>query len=1289
MKKQQITCQINFLNLVLLFIFSNLIFLLNSQTKVEQIEVIWGENQKKSVGNKDYFLPFIVGQEYDVYMPNFTKKIKVGNNSDVKVKLVNKNLVQATSQDLEFFSSFNIEIPTSIEIKSKTSKARNTNFLVIDFFPFVKENNVVYRIYSVDLELQEFSTNNYTNKDYVTQSVLSDVESQFFKISVKTDGIYKMDKNWFDANGISTSSLNPNHVNIYGNGEGKLPELNGEFRTDDLAKNAIKFVGDSDNLFESDEYFIFYAWGPNKWNYSSSFFRRDLNVYSEDSYYFIRISETEAPLRINQIASSNQVEQTVVTDFDHYDIYENDLKNLTGGGQRWYGELFDTELSRNFSFSIPSLKISEPIKLFGSLASNAKSGGNTIEIGFNGNNVYNASFPSSSTDYRRLDFNFEALSSSETNIVNITINRLSPSILSYLDKIELNCRRNLVFSGTQFRFRDSRSVVLGSISKFEISNAQASYFIWDVTNRHEPKIIESVFNLGKLSFNVSTDSLREFVCSNGSTFNAPTFVGRLSNQNLHGLTPASLLIVTHPLFLGEATRLAQIHVNDGTPTHVVTTEQVYNEFSSGSMDPTAIKTFAKMFYDRANGDISKMPENLLLFGDGTYDPKNRVSGNNNFIPTFQTQGLNSEDHIYNLVTDDYFGMLDNNESLNNSDMMDIGVGRMIVSTEEEAKEQVDKIVQYLKRGINVAEVSNCGNGEANCSSYGDWRLKCVQIADDEENGYFINVDTEPQYEAIKMNHPEINLEKIYLDAYPQVTNAGGERYPDVFVAITDRVQRGSLIVNYVGHGGEVGVAEERVITIPQIQSWTNMCNLNLFVSATCEFTKFDDPARVSAGEWVYLNPTGGAIALMTTTRSVFFGVNSITGEKFFDNVFDRDANNRALTFGEIMRKTKNEAGSSSNKRSFNLIGDPALRIALPEYKVVIDSINSFSPSQYQDTLEALSKVRIKGRVVDYSNNTIPNFNGILTPSIFDKIKIAQTLGQNEKSPIIQFETQKNVLYKGKASVKSGVFDFSFIVPKDINYSFGNGKISLYANSENLDAGGNENKVIIGGISEAGLNDNIGPEISLFLNEETFIDGGLTNESPILIAKIFDENGINTVGNGIGHDITAIIDAETSNPIVLNDYYNADLDTYQSGSLRYNLTNLEPGEHSLTLKVWDVNNNSSESTINFEVRLSEEFALDHVLNYPNPFTTNTSFFFEHNQACNALEVQIQIFTVSGKLVKTINEDVFNECFRSDGIAWDGRDDFGDQLAKGVYIYNLSVTNSENKKASKIEKLVLLK
>lgn len=1260
---------------------------LNAQKKSEKILISWGENQKKTYQDRELLIPFILGQEYNSYTPNFSKSIKIKYNAIAEVSFTNLITEQAKNEDIEFLNLFDVTVPTALNLNSKTTKSRDQNFLTVQFIPFIKKDNSIHRILSFDLSIDENVNYSFSKKDYVNESILADQSSAFYKIAVRSDGIYKLDKTWFDANGITVN--NPNHVNIYGNGSGKLPELNGAKKIDDLAKNAIMFVGDNDQIFESGEYFLFYGWGPHVWKSSGEVFKRDLNIYSDDSYYFIRISSSEPPFRINEIASTSDTENQTVTDFNHYDIYEQDLLNLTGGGQRWYGELFDLELSKNFSFNIPNLKTSSPLNFSTSIACNAKTSSNSILINLNNNSVLNASIPSSSTDYRRVEYNYSGLSSSESNSINITISRTSPSILTYLDKIELNCRRNLTFSGTQMRFREVKSVGTGNISKFVVANTQANYFFWDVTNKQVPKLIQGQQSGTTCSFKAKTDSLREFVCSNGSSFNSPTFVSSVSSQNLHGLGFAKLLIVTHPLFLSEANRLAQIHENEGTATHLVTTDQVYNEFSSGMMDPSAIKYFAKMFYDRANGDVEKMPENLLLFGDGTYDPKNRVTGNNNFIPTFQTQNSNSEDHISNLVTDDYFGMMDDNESLNNSDMMDIGVGRMIVSTQQEAKEQVDKIVQYLKRGINLTESSNCADGSGNCSSYGDWRLKYVQIADDEENGYFINVDTEPQYQIVSTNHPEMNFDKIYLDAYQQVTSAGGERYPDVFDAISDRVQRGALVINYVGHGGEVGVAEERVITIPQIQSWTNLCNLNLFVSATCEFTKFDDPARVSAGEWVYLNPIGGAIALMTTTRSVFFGVNSVTGEKFFRNVYQRDADFKAKTFGEIMRLTKNQAGSNDNKRSFNLIGDPALRIALPEVKVLIDSINSYSPSLYQDTLQALSKVRIKGHIADYGNSTLTDFNGILTPTIFDKLKTSQTLGQNAKSPIIQFETQKNVLYKGKASIKNGYFDFTFIVPKDINYSYGKGKISLYANSENLDAGGYENKVIIGGISETGLNDNIGPEISLYLNDENFVDGGLTSENPILIAKVFDENGINTVGNGIGHDIMAIIDAETSNPIILNDYYNSDLDTYQSGSIRYNLKNLSEGSHTLSLKVWDVNNNSSESILNFEVRSSKEFELKNVLNYPNPFTTNTNFMFQHNQACDHLEVQIQIFTISGKLVKTINKAVYNDCFSAEGIAWDGRDDFGDQLARGVYIYNLTATNSLNIKASKIEKLVLLK
>jgi hypothetical protein len=1287
MKHTKQTIQIIFfLRILSLFYFLSS-FNCFSQTKIEKIEIKWGENSKKEIHGKDFLLPNIIDQDFSYNKPNFTKILPIKYQANYELDLISKTKSEASQDDILYLNHQQIEIPTELEINYEITKARNKNFLILSFFPFVEENNVVYRINSIEFSLSEIPNATFKKKDYVNQSVLSDPYSDYFKISVSSDGIYKLDKAWFDENGIKVD--NPNHINIYGNGFGKLPELNSEFRIDDLAKNAIEFVGDNDAIFENDEYFLFHAFGPHRWRESAGNFRRDLNVYSDESFYFIRISETDIPLRINEISSSGINETHLVTDFNHYDIYEQDLKNLTGGGQRWYGELFDVELSRTFTFSIPNILSSSPVQFNSSLATNAKSGTNTITFSVNGNIVLSNPMSSSSADYRRLDYSFSHNVNSDNLAVKIDINRSSPQILTYLDKIEINCRRNLIFTGNQLRFRDTKSVGTGNVTKYQLSNITTNHFVWDITNRHVPRKVKVDYIGNTLTFKLSSDSLREFVCSSGLNFASPRFVGSVASQNLHGLSVSSLIIVTHPLFLSEANRLAQIHNNEGTSTQVVTTEQVYNEFSSGMQDPTAIKTFVKMFYDRSNGVEANMPKNLLLFGDGTYDPKNRVSNNNNFVVTFQTQTSTSEDHISNLVTDDYFGMLDDNESLQNSDMMDVGVGRMIVSTEEQARQQVDKIVHYLREGINQNEAANCADGTGNCSSFGDWRLKCVNIADDEEYGYFINEDTEPIYENLKANHPEINVDKIYLDAYQQITLAGGERYPDVFDAITDRVQRGSMIINYVGHGGEVGVAEERVITIPQIQSWSNMCNLNLFLSATCEFTKFDDPARVSAGEWVYLNPKGGAIALMTTTRSVFFGVNSDIIKRFFQNVYQKDQNKKALTFGEVMMNTKNQAGANANKRSFNLIGDPALRIAIPEFKVVIDSINSFSPNLYQDTLEALSRVRIKGHVEDFSNSVLTDFNGVLTPTIFDKIKMSQTLGQNLKSPIIPFETQKNILYKGKASVKNGYFDFSFIVPKDINYAYGPGKISLYANSENYDAGGFENKVIIGGISAEGLSDNVGPEINLFLNDENFVDGGLTDENPILIAKLFDENGINTVGNGIGHDITAIIDEKTANPIVLNDYYNSDLDTYQSGSLRYNLKNLEEGKHTLKLKVWDVNNNSSESMVEFEVRKSKNVELKHVLNYPNPFTTNTSFFFQHNQTCKNLEVQIQIFTISGKLVKTINKEMYNECYMSDGISWDGRDDFGDQLARGVYIYNLSVTNSENERANKIEKLVLLK
>jgi hypothetical protein len=390
-----------------------------------------------------------------------------------------------------------------------------------------------------------------------------------------------------------------------------------------------------------------------------------------------------------------------------------------------------------------------------------------------------------------------------------------------------------------------------------------------------------------------------------------------------------------------------------------------------------------------------------------------------------------------------------------------------------------------------------------------------------------------------------------------------------------------------------------------------------------------------------------------------------------------------------MMRTKNDALDSDNKRSFTLIGDPALKIALPSLKVITDSINGKNPTVEIDTLNALSKVRIKGHIEDVNGNIQNGFNGILVPSIFDKVKKMKTLGQDPNSPEIEFELQRNIVYKGKSSIVNGYFDFSFVVPKDIALSIGKGKISYYAYDANVDAYGYDTNFRIGGINPTGINDDEGPQLEVFLNDEKFIDGSITDETPVLLVKAFDENGINTVGNGIGHDITAVIDGKSSEPIVLNEYYSSELNSYQSGEIRYQISELEPGRHTVLVKVWDVNNNSSSVETSFVVNERQTPVLSNVYNYPNPFTTSTEFMFEHNQSCSTLDVQVQIFTISGKLIKTINENVNTVGFRNQGIKWDGRDDFGDQLGKGVYIYHLKVKNPDGELAEKTEKLVLLK
>lgn len=1284
---------LNFYRLISITTLSIFMILLHGQAQnLKTVIIPWKSSEEVILNGKKTFIPSIENQYYNGKKPIFIWKEKT--NFDTNWELLSFSSVEASTNDINYIKNESIEIPNQIEFKSKIVNENNSKFLSFQLFPFVQEKGKIQRITSINIQSTiQKSKSRSTNKSLISHSVLSPGSGKWVKIKIQKSGIYKINKTFLEQCGINTSNLDPKTINIFGNGEGKLPELNSINITDDLAKNSIFINGEADGIFNENDYILFYGWGPTKWSKSStSEFNYDQNIYSDFAYYFININENESPKRIAITPSSSSSITNNVNTYSYYQNHENDLVSLMKGGQRWYGELFDTELERYFEFNIPNIENSTPVNFKINIASNANStSGNKQIYSINSTQLFSANLPNSSSDsYGRSTLSFSLNNPSSYIPLKMNITRTSPSILTYLDNIVINARRKLIFDSNQFNFRDLNSIGTGRVSEFTISNSLPSSFVWDITSKQNPIIIQSTNNNSLLSFRVETDSLKEFVASDGVAFYTPEIIGNIAYQDLHGLPQADYLIVSHKEFISQAERLANLHRQNGLLVNVVTTEQIFNEFSSGMLDPTAIKRFAKMFYDRSLILNSTSPKYLLLFGDGTYDPKNRVENNNNYIPTYQS--VYSEDPISALVSDDYYGLLDDNESFDDIDLLDIGVGRLLVSDIQMAKQQVDKIEHYMKNGSSLFNNTDyCGTTSS--STFGDWRTNYVLIADDEQNGAFVSTDAEPNYSYVRINHPELNCDKIYLDAYNQISTAGGQRYPDVFNAINEKINSGALVINYIGHGGEVGVAEERVITVPQIQSWNNINKLNLFVSATCEFTKYDDPSRVSAGEWASINPTGASIALMTTTRAIYISINTDILQNFYKTVFERDSNFEPLTFGEIIKRTKNLAYASENKRCFSLIGDPALKIALPKLKIITDSINSKSPNNSVDTLKALSKVTIKGHIEDFYNNSLSNFNGILTPTIYDKLKTIETLGQDVESPVIDFEIQKNALFKGKTSIINGKFEFSFIVPKDINFSYGNGKISYYADNGNTlktnDAIGQESRFIIGGINSNGVIDNIPPTVKLYINDDKFVDGGITNQTPTLIAKVEDENGINTVGNGIGHDITAIIDGETAKPFILNNYYSANLDSYQKGEIKFTFPDLEIGNHTLSFKIWDVNANSTETSINFIVQEKEEIAISHVLNYPNPFTSKTDFYFEHNQICNELDAMIQIFTISGKLIKTIRQNVNTIGFRSNGITWDGKDEFGDDLAKGVYIYKLTVKNVSGQTAEKLEKLVLLK
>ncbi|MBL4587474.1 MAG: type IX secretion system sortase PorU [Flavobacteriales bacterium] len=1248
-------------------------------------------------GSSKTFLMF-EGAVYldDTFVPSIIRNIRVSASRGVQATLTNTTFVSLTKEERATVEG--ISFSNTIEVKTDRYTERKQPFERVSFIPIRKNSSgQLEKLVSFNLKTRTVARSTAKSSDGEVFGSSSQLATgSWYKVAVAQDGIHKITYDDLLGMGMDVGSIDPRKLNVYGNGGGMLPQSNAAFRHDDLVQNAIEVVGESDGSFDSGDYIVFYAKGPHSWVQDSSscgLFRHVVNIYSDRAYYFITV-DRGAGRRVASQAGSNAASTHTVTTFIDYQFHDAENVNLIKSGRGWYGEKFDIETSYDFDFGFSNVIGGESGYLSTHLLSQSLVAATTFSIKLNGNSVENVSIPKTNGGYSKVANEKTTCSqvqfgSGNTNISFNYNKGGNPSAVGYLDYIEIILKRNLSFSGGQMAFRDLNSVGTGNVAGFQLANANGSVRVWEVTDPTNVWQLNLDLQGSTASFKVSADSLRQFLAFNGSVFYGVEPAGQVVNQDLHALSQVDMVIVAHPDFWSEAERLANFHQDNETnplSVHIVSPEQIYNEFSSGAQDVSAIRDFMRMFYIRGT-TWQDLPRYLLLFGDASYDYKDRLTDNTNFVPTYESPESLVPTTTY--PSDDYYGLLDPEEGVWGSsanDALDLGVGRFVVRTLEDAQVVVDKIFKYEKLAIdNLGTGQVCADGSISTISP-DWRNRIVFVADDEDNNLHLN-QADQLAELVDTMYGDLNLTKIYLDAFVQESTPGGQRYPEVTASLNAEVERGALIVNYTGHGGEVGWTLERILGVSDINSWTNFSNLTVFVTATCEFTRYDDPGRISAGELAHLNPNGGAIALFTTARLVYSAPNFTLNKNFFLKLREEQPWGPP-TMGDVIRMTKVASGGSVNNRNFSLVGDPAQRLSFPLHDVETLTINGDNVNSLTDTINALQLVTVTGTMRNRNGQPMPEFNGIVYPTVFDKASQVNTLANDAGSSVRAFTVQKNLIYKGKASVTNGDFSFSFVVPRDIAYNYDMGRISYYAEGDGTNANGYFEEFVIGGSGD-GTADSDGPNVNVFMNDPSFAFGGTTDESPDLVAIVADSNGINTVGNGIGHDITAVLDENTSGTINLNDFYQADLDSYQSGKVVYPFSDLSEGTHTLRLKVWDVYNNSSEAYTEFVVAESASLALNHVLNYPNPFTTRTQFMFEHNQACNSLDVQVQVFTVSGKLVKTINETVLSNGFRNEPIEWNGLDDYGQRIGRGVYLYNLKVTTPDGQKAEQIERLVILK
>lgn len=1102
---------------------------------------------------------------------------------------------------------------------------------------------------------------------YASQSVLS--SGKWVKIQVAEDGIYKLTMADLKKMGFS----NLDKVAVYGYGGWPLNEDFSKTYVDDLPEVAV---------WKNADYLLFYGKGPRKWEYASSSFVHTNNPYSNYGYYFVTEKETAG--RTMEKAASADGATLQVTTFDDYMVKDDDVVSVNNSGRELYGDSFESTLSRSYTVTIPGIT-NDAGKA--TLSFIARASGNTggVTMSVDNNQLISGTFYRTSDEYVVATEVNETVNwtadKNEKVSIDIQYNTTGHKNVR-LNYFRLQMKRQLKVYDAYTFFRSLAA--RGNASRFIIQGADANTLVFDVTDGINPQQMETTLNGTDLSFTIPASAgLREFVALKPSQIKAPVTVGEVKNQNLHALMQQDMIIIAQPGLTAQAERLAEAHrTKDNLTVQVVTPETIYNEFSSGTPDATAYRRFMKMFYDRRTSEADA-PKYLLLFGDGSYDNRQLTSAwksvdMSNMLLTYQTkESLNQ----FSYVVDDYFGFLDdadNKEDLSNK-KVNIGIGRFPIRTVDQATKAVDKVISYMD------------NKET-----GVWKNNLCFLADDGSNAdgfaqyHMVQADTLADYLAV--DHPEFLVNKLYFDAYKKDLTGGQNGYPDIRTNLQKLLKDGLLLVNYTGHGGTTALSDEKVLTQTDITQFTYP-RLPIWITATCDFTRFDDLAT-SAGEDLFLNEKSGGIALFTTVRVAYVPYNAHINSRLIRNMFEKK-NGKRRTLGEIVKETKCDLIKTSSARyklGFCLIGDPAMKLNYPEYRMQVTSVNGKNADGEAIPFRALEKITVEGQVLNASGTLATDFTGLLNPTVKDSKVTITCLNNNktENTPF-SFTDYPNTLFIGNDSVRNGKFSFTFTVPKDISYSGLQGKMNLYAVDPENDneAQGNFDNFTVGGTSETADTDTIGPEIRLlYLNDTTFVDGGKVNTTPYFVAKLWDKSGVNITGSSVGHDMMLVIDGSPLLSYNLNSYYNLLSGEEGSGIVQFSIPALEPGVHTAEFWVWDILNNSTVRTFTFEVVEGLKPNLVDVVATPSPARGQVTFHITHNRPESRMRVGIMVYDLAGRLYWKHEESGTSDLFNVYSVTWDLTDGGGARLRPGVYIYRAAISTNNSKEATTAKKLIIL-